>query len=317
MTKWKTWAVAALVGAAAAVSSAHAEFPNDGEITFVIPYNPGGGFDTIVRAYIPALQEVLGATVVPQNISGASGTRGGQAVYRADPDGYTIGIFNIPGLTVSEAMDRKIGFDLDKVTWIANLAEEQYAIAVKTDSPYKSTKDLCALGRPIKLSDTGKDSTSSITAVITFDMMGCPITNIAGYGGSNDTMIAVMRGEVDATLKPISSLSKYVDSGDLRIITTLTDKPVLEGVETTTDLGYPDVARFTINRVVGGPPDMPADVVKTLQDAFAKATESADVQAWAKGSNTRLQYRNAADTKAMMDDLSTFYAAHKALLSGQ
>lgn len=303
-------AVAALVA-----GPAWAEFPNDDNITFVIPYSPGGGFDTIVRTYAPALEEVLGATVVPENIPGASGTRGGQAVYRADPDGYTIGIFNIPGLTVSEATERDIGFPLGEITWIANLAEEQYAIAVKTDSPIQSVADLCAMGQPIKLSDTGVDSTSSITAVISFDILDCPIVNVTGYGGSNDTMIAVMRGEVDATLKPIGSLAKYVESGDLRYIFTLTDSTAIEGVESAADIGHPELAKFTINRVVGGPPNMPADVVTALSDALKVATESAPVQEWASGTGTSLSYLPADATTAKMGDLSTFYAQYKGLLA--
>jgi tripartite-type tricarboxylate transporter receptor subunit TctC len=303
-------AVAALVA-----GPAWAEFPNDENITFVIPYSPGGGFDTIVRTYAPALEEALGATVVPENIPGASGTRGGQAVYRADPDGYTIGIFNIPGLTVSEATERDIGFPLGEITWIANLAEEQYAIAVKTDSPIQSVADLCAMGQPIKLSDTGVDSTSSITAVISFDILDCPIVNVTGYGGSNDTMIAVMRGEVDATLKPIGSLAKYVESGDLRYIFTLTDSTAIEGVESAADIGHPELAKFTINRVVGGPPNMPADVVTALSDALKVATESAPVQEWASGTGTSLSYLPADATTAKMGDLSTFYAQYKGLLA--
>ncbi|MFN3144674.1 MAG: tripartite tricarboxylate transporter substrate-binding protein [Paracoccaceae bacterium] len=82
--------------------AAWADYPMDDEITFVIPYSPGGGFDTIVRQFAPALGEAMGATVVPENISGAGGARGGQAVHRADPDGYTIGIYNIPSSPVNE-----------------------------------------------------------------------------------------------------------------------------------------------------------------------------------------------------------------------
>ena len=48
--------------AALAAGAAHAEYPGDGKISFVIPYKPGGGFDTIVRTFAPALEEVLGKT---------------------------------------------------------------------------------------------------------------------------------------------------------------------------------------------------------------------------------------------------------------
>jgi tripartite-type tricarboxylate transporter receptor subunit TctC len=297
-----------------AAGAAWAEYPNDKSITFVVPYGAGGGFDTIVRTFAPALEEAMGTTVVPENIKGASGTRGGQAVARAKPDGNTIGIYNIPGLTVAETLGRDIGFSLDEVSWIANLAASKYAIAVKGDSPIQSIEDLCNLGRPIKLSDTGKDSTSSITAVIAFDIIGCDITNITGYGGSNDTMIAVMRGEVDATLKPVTSLAKYTDTGDLRLIASLTDEPVADGVPTTTELGYPELAKFGLNRVVGGPPGMSPEVIAALADGFKQAIESEAVTSWAEKTGAELNYMNAEETKAMMDELSEFYLGYESLL---
>ena len=305
---------AAFALAALAGSAALADWPKDGPIDFVIPYNPGGGFDTIVRTFAPVLQKELGTTVVPQNVPGASGNRGGQTVWRADPDGYTIGIFNVPGVTVTEATDRNLGYPLSEITWIANLAQEQYAVAVPAGSAIDSIAALCAQGKAVKLSDTGLDSTSSITSVIMFDILKCPITNVTGYGGSNDTMIAVMRGEVDATLKPIGSLTKYVDSGDLKIIFTLTRDKVLPGVEDATDIGHPEIANFTINRVVGGPKGMDPAVVEGLSAAFKAASDSAAVKDWASGSGTELSYMDAATTAKMMDTLSSFYGQYKPLL---
>lgn len=310
----KNLLIASTVVLGTLAGAALAEYPGDKPIKFVVPYGAGGGFDTIVRTFAPALETSLDATVVPENIKGASGTRGGQAVARAKADGYTIGIYNIPGLTVAETLDRDIGFSLQDVSWIANLAASKYGIAVKGDSEIQSVQDLCDLGRPIKLSDTGKDSTSSITAVIAFQIIGCEITNITGYGGSNDTMIAVMRGEVDATLKPLTSLAKYTETDDLRMIVTLTDEQVLDGVPTTTELGYPELAKFGLNRVVGGPPGLPDEVIETLSAGFKTAIESDPIQEWAEGTGTELNYMGPEDTKKMMDDLSSFYLQYKELL---
>lgn len=296
--------------------AALAQYPGDGNITFVIPYSPGGGFDTIVRQYAPAMGEAMGTTVVPENISGAGGARGGQAVHRAEPDGYTIGIYNIPGLTLEEVAGRDQGFKLSEVTWIANLAVETYAVAVAADSGINSVEDLCAMGRPAKLSDTGATSTASVTTRISFAIMGCDIVDVTGYAGSNDAMIAVISGEVDATVKPITSLTKYLageGSGDLKIILTLTEKEAVAGVPSVVDIGYPELAKFTLNRVIGGPPGMPAEVVSALEDGLRKATESESVTSWAQGAGVALDFMGAAETKAMMDDLSSFYEQYKDL----
>ncbi len=296
--------------------AAWADYPMDDEITFVIPYSPGGGFDTIVRQFAPALGEAMGATVVPENISGAGGARGGQAVHRADPDGYTIGIYNIPGLTVNEVTGRDQGFKLEEVSWIANLAVARYAMAVKADSDINSVEDLCAIGTP-KFSDTGATSTASVTTRISMAIIGCEIVDVTGYAGSNDSMIAVISGEVDATVKPISSLARYLEgtgSGDLKLILTLTEDEAVPGVASATDIGHPELAKFTLNRVIGAPPGTPADVIAALEAGFAAASESDAVTSWAEGAGVELDFMGAADTAAMMGDLASFYQEYKDLV---
>lgn len=307
---WMRTALLAAVLAAAAVPAA-AEWPNDKPITIVIPYSPGGGFDTIVRAFAPALEKVLGTEVVPENIPGAGGTKGAATVHRSEPDGYTIGIYNIPGFTVNQVLGKDMGFDLDEVTWIANLATSRYAVAVKADSDINSLDDLCSLGREAKMSDTGSSSTASVTTRISFALIDCPVTDVAGYEGSNDAMIAVMRGEVDGTVKPISSLKKYVDSGDLKIIATYTQKDVLDGVSSTGSLGHNDLAKFDLRRIIGGPPGMSPEIVEKLSQAFIKAANSPEVQEWAAGAGIELEPVGADEASAMMSDLSDFYGKYK------
>lgn len=248
--------LAAAVLVTASAGAALAEWPEQ-PITFVVPYSPGGGFDAYARAVAPEMEKILGTEVVIENIPGAGGQKGAATVYRAEPDGYTIGIWNVPGLTVPQLLGRSSGYDLSDVTWIGNLATSKYALAVQPDSEFESLEDLCSQGEPFKHSDTGPASTSSVTARIAMSLIDCPIQNITGYKGSTDTIVGLMRGEVDATIKPIASLRKYADSGDVEILMTFEDEPSMEGVPTATELGYPDFANFDLRRIVGGPPGIP------------------------------------------------------------
>lgn len=311
--------IASGVAAAALLTggAALAEFPNDDNITFVIPYSPGGGFDTIVRQFAPAMEAAMGTTVIPENIEGAGGARGGQSVHRADPDGYTIGIYNIPGLTVNEVTGRDQGFKLNEVTWIANIAVETYALAVNANSGINSVEELCSQDSPAKFSDTGVTSTASVTTRISMAIIGCEIVDVTGYKGSSDAMVAVISGEVDATIKPITSLAKYTEggSGDMKLILTLTEDEVVPGVPSATDIGHPELAKFTLNRVVGGPPGIPADVVAKLEEGIRAAAESEAVTSWAEGAGIGIHFMNAADTTAMMSDLSSFYEQYKDMVS--
>lgn len=307
-------AVAGLALALAAGGPALAEWPEK-PITFVVPYSTGGGFDSYVRAVAPEMEKILGVEVVPENIPGAGGQKGAATVYRSDPDGYTIGIWNVPGLTVPQLLGEPVDYDLTDVTWIGNLATSKYAIAVQADSEFTSLKDLCSMDRPVKLSDTGPASTSSVTSEIALSLIDCPHINVTGYKGSTDTIIGLIRGEVDATVKPIASLKKYVDSGDVKLIMTLEDEPSVEGVPSSTEAGYPDFANFDLRRIVGGPPGIPADIQAKLSDALMQAANSDAVQKWSASSNRPLDPVGAKDASALMTKLMDFYKQYKDVLS--
>ncbi len=304
-------AAAALV--VASVAPALAEWPEK-PIRFVVPYSPGGGFDSYARAVAPEMEKILGTEVVIENIPGAGGQKGASTVYRADPDGYTIGIWNVPGLTVPQLMGRSSGYDLSDVTWLGNLATSRYALAVQADSEFDSLEDLCSQGEPFKHSDTGPASTSSVTARIAMSLIDCPIQNITGYKGSTDTIIGLMRGEVDATIKPIASLQKYVELGDLKLLMTFEDEPSVEGVPTSTELGYPEFAKFNLRRIVGGPPGIPAEIQAKLSDALMQAATSAAVQEWSESSNRPLDPVGAEEASAEMSELMDFYSSYKDVL---
>src|SRR5687768_9725525 len=89
---------AVLMGAATSARSQGATYPNRA-ITFVVPFNPGGGTDPIARQYSGQLSKILGVDVNVINKPGGSGAIGTAAVVTAKPDGYTIGITTNSALT--------------------------------------------------------------------------------------------------------------------------------------------------------------------------------------------------------------------------
>ena len=123
--------------------TAGAAFPEK-NITFIIPYGPGGGFDTYVRKIAPVMAKHLGGkvNVVPKNVAGAGGRKALNVVYRAKPNGYTIAVFNMPGMLLDKILGRKTTFDIDKFTWLGRIAQSKYVLAVGKKSPYQSVKAL-------------------------------------------------------------------------------------------------------------------------------------------------------------------------------
>ncbi|SDO99381.1 tripartite tricarboxylate transporter substrate binding protein [Afipia sp. GAS231] len=100
------WAGIALLAAVAALSPpSHAadEWPT-WDITFYVPYAPGGSTDPISRKYAELLEKQLKVKVIVENKPGASATIGTGAVIRATPDGYTIGLGSSRRAAFADAM---------------------------------------------------------------------------------------------------------------------------------------------------------------------------------------------------------------------
>src|ERR1700748_2455470 len=81
--------VVTLVALVMGSRGAEAAFP-DRTIKIIVPFAPGGPIDAIARPLALAMQEIIGATVVIENRSGAGGITGSESVASAAPDGYTL-----------------------------------------------------------------------------------------------------------------------------------------------------------------------------------------------------------------------------------
>src|ERR1700680_2901148 len=167
------------------------------DIQFIIPYAAGGGFDSYVRFISPVMEEYLPnrASIVPINVTAGSGTRGISQLYRAKPDGYTIGIFDVPGMFIQQAIQGNNAYDLSKFAWIGCMGEgERYLIGAGENSPLKTYADLQALSkkRPVKFAVTGLEGTATAAAIIGTEVLGIRRQLITGYRGSSDYIVAAI-----------------------------------------------------------------------------------------------------------------------------
>jgi len=255
--------------------NAHA-FPDE-DVSIVIPYSPGGGFDRAVRAFAPQFGEHLGGevNVLPRNVPGAGGRRGTTMVYRADPDGYTIGIINLPGFALPRILGEPAEYDLREMTWIGRIEAQAYVLLVSGSSDITSVEDLRQLDE-ITFTSTGYGSTVLAATQIVASALGLQKKNpiyLAGYSGTSDSLVALVRGDGNAAMAPISSAAKYVESGDLRALAVTGDSSPLEGVPTFAEAGYPELTPLDLQRALAGPPDMDPEVVKVLREAFDKTVK--------------------------------------------
>lgn len=299
---------ALLLGFVGLNDQARADFPEE-DITFIIPYSPGGGFDTYVRAISPVMEKYLpnGVHVVPRNMPGAGSRKGSTYVYQADPDGYTIGIFNMPGIALPQIKGEQVGFDLKKITWLGRVAQDSYGLAVRGNSDVESVGDLKNLGRTVKLTSTGRSTTAHVVAVVATNALEIDADLITGYKGSRDAILGVIRGDGDGIVMVLGTLDKYVSSGDLRLVASLTESPPMPDVPVVADLGAPSLAKLGINRFVGGPPGLPAERRRVLAGALMKALNDPELQAWSKESGRSINPAGAdATQQSLLDQMELF-----------
>ncbi|MFB3149110.1 MAG: Bug family tripartite tricarboxylate transporter substrate binding protein [Alphaproteobacteria bacterium] len=297
-------AIALAIATTLAIPGAVAKYPEK-TITFIIPYKPGGGFDTYVRALAPIMEKRLGVTVVPKNIPGAGGRKGATYLYKSKPDGYRISIMNLPGKAIAAIQGKKgVGYDIRKFTWLGQIASDSYVIAVAGKSKIKSIADLKKLGRVIKTAGTGKGATSYVVSQIAANILGLKVKLVTGYKGSSGMSIAVIRGDTDIAFFAYRSYSKFAKSGDLRAIAALDEKGAAM-------LGKPGLSKLRIHRLVAAPPGLPSGIKKTLEDALFASINDAGFKKWAKKARRPLAALKGKASEKLIDELVTFYTGHK------
>jgi len=105
-------------------------------ITWICPYGAGGNADTRSRLVAKAMSVTLGQPIVVDNKAGAGGNIGTEAIARAKPDGYTIGMGNFAPLAVNHALFKKLNFDpVNDIVPITLIERGPLALLVRADSP--------------------------------------------------------------------------------------------------------------------------------------------------------------------------------------
>jgi len=283
------------------------------DIKVIIPYNAGGGFDSYIRALTPYIQKHLSnqVNVLPINTAGAGGRRGASDVYRARPDGYTIGVFNFPGILIMQLQDPQVGFNLSEMTWLATLSIDAYAYVVKGDSPLDSLDAVKQMGRPIVYGATGPSSTSYIATTIISDALKIPYQVITGYTGSSEYLVGVMRGDIDAAFVNLSTVKPYLDSGDVKMLALIgvnSDDPAVPDAFT---LGIPELNNINVIRLMAAPPGLPDDIKLILENALLAAMADPEFKSWLDQTGNEAHPAGAVETVNAVADMELYYEKFK------
>lgn len=256
-------------------------------ITFIIGTAPGGGYDTYSRLLASHIGPHLPGrpSVVPQNMPGAASVRAANYLNNVAPkDGTALG-------TLDEAihLNQILGTqepktDVGKFNWIGRLLANSAVLFARRDAAVQTIQD--AFDRTLIISASG--TASKLNWSVLKNLLGLKLTIISGYQGSNDSLLALMRGEVEALSMPwtilrISGEHLIRDHEINLLLQTGAEKDAdLPQIPRMIDLARNDDERklltlfaspSTIGRSVVAPPGTPPERVADLRRAFTETIQ--------------------------------------------
>ena len=268
-----------LAAAQGSLAAQDDKFPNK-TVTWLINALPGGGFDLHSRAVARVMRKKLGVNIIVRNVPGAGGVISWNLLSAAKPDGYTIGIVNLPGAIVSELF-KETQYKLKEFSWIGRISAGRYVWASGAQYNLRTLKDF-QQAKEVLITESGVGTTGWVTATLTAATMKFKSRFILGYGGAPASNMAIVRGEGHARGLGLDSPGQmaYVNDGQMVPTWVYLKKrdPRYPDVPTVGELGFPQLSVLAASRVVAAPPKMPKDRMAVLVKAFREAIEDPETQ---------------------------------------
>lgn len=220
-------------------------------VRIVVPYPPGGNTDIVARLIGERLARAWGKPVVVENRAGAGGTLGTDHVAKAAPDGYTLLLGALATNATAPSVYPKLPYDPDRdFTYVAPLTFTPNVLLVTASLPVRSLDELVAYARSrrgaLNYSSPGIGLSNHLAMELFLKTAGIAATHVP-YKGSAQATTAVLSGEVQMTLDPVSSSVQHVRSGALRALAVSARQraQLLPEVPTMAEAGSPGVEAYS------------------------------------------------------------------------
>jgi tripartite-type tricarboxylate transporter receptor subunit TctC len=275
------------LGSAVAVSSvpwqafAQAKWP-DKPIRLVVPFSPGGGTDTLARLVAEKVSAATKWSIVVENKPGGGGNIGLDAVAKAAPDGYTIGMGQTANLAVNPTLYKKMPYDaLKDFTPIALVATQPVVLVVRADAPYKTLADLvsAAKAKPgdVSMGSAGSGTIGHLTGELLAREAKVKFLHVP-YKGAGPALTDLLGGNVQFAFLTLPSIISMLKANRLRALAVTSQKRIaaLPNVPTVAESGYKDFVTESWYGLVG-PAKLPAAIAATINAEVEKVLKQPEV----------------------------------------
>jgi tripartite-type tricarboxylate transporter receptor subunit TctC len=252
-------------------------------IRFIVPFQPGSSSDTVARIIGQKLGERLGQQLVVENRVGASGNLGTEAVARADPDGYTIGLANTSTHVIAASLSSSLGYDpIKDFAPVAMLGSSPFILSVHRGLAANNIPELIALAktkpRSLSYASAGPASSSHLAGALFEKLAQVELVHVP-YRGSAQSVLDLVEGRVDIQFGTIPPTLALVRDGRVRALAVTGDKrsPAIPEVPTIAESGVRDYEASLWQAIVV-PAATPAAIVQRLNREVIATLASPDVK---------------------------------------
>jgi tripartite-type tricarboxylate transporter receptor subunit TctC len=262
-------------------SAAPQEWPTR-TVRIIVPFPPGGSADLMPRAVTEKLAERWGQAVIVENRPGAAGNIGADAVFRADPDGYTLLSGPPPPLVINRLLYPKLAYDSTQFVPVTVIGAIPNVLLVHPKTNVGSVQELIALAKAnagkLNYASQGSGTTSHLTAELFKSMAGQLEIQHVPYKGTAPALADLLGGQVEMMFDNLGVSLPHVRSGKLKALavasrTRFSGMPDVPALSESLP-GFEAVAWFG----VVGPPGMAGAIARKISADIREVLKYPDVQ---------------------------------------
>ena len=250
-------------------------------IRVIVPFPPAGGTDVLTRQLAEKISSATKWTLVIDNKAGAGGNIGLDALAKAAPDGYTIGMGQTANLAINPSLYARMPFDaLKDFAPVGLVSAQPMLLVVAADAPYRSLADVvaAAAAKPdaLTMASAGSGTVGHLAGELFARKAGVKFLHIP-YKGASPAVTDLLGRQVEIFFANTQSVMTLVTSGKLRALAVSSAQRIkpLPAVPTISESGYKDFEALTWSGLLA-PAGTPANVVAKLNAEIANALTRAD-----------------------------------------
>jgi tripartite-type tricarboxylate transporter receptor subunit TctC len=275
-----------LTASAAVIALAGASFAQDWPtrpITLVIPFAAGGGIDASGRIQALHMGELLGQTIVVENVGAAAGMAGSQRVAKSPPDGYTFLMGNTGTHAYNQSLYKKpLYSSVDDFQPVGLMTESPRILLARKDLPVNNLQEFVAYVKAnhakMQFGSAGVGSGTHLPCVLLNMAMGVEVTHVP-YRGAGPVMQDLIGGRIDYMCDTIQTGAAQAKAGTVKGVAVMAPKrvPIIADLATSSEQGLPGV-EATVWNAFFLPKGTPDPIVRKLNKAMSDTIDNPNIR---------------------------------------